>query len=106
MTTKQKALSPHRPAGRVQSRTLVTGEHRSGRTEWIPYVFLVPFLLPFLLFLIMPLLYAFYTSVFQEQLVGGTVFAGADNYMEAFKDPAFRTGIGRMIVFGIVQIPV
>jgi multiple sugar transport system permease protein len=93
----------------VETRPRPAAPVRAGRTDkraWIPYVFLVPFAVPFVLFLILPLLYALYTSLFQEQLVGGTVFSGTENYVEALGDRAFRSGIGRMVLFGVVQIPV
>jgi len=43
------------------------------------YLFVLPFMLVFLTMLVLPLAYAAYLSLFREQLIGGTVFAGLDN---------------------------
>lgn len=72
----------------------------------IPYLFLLPFLILFTLFLVLPLAYAFGMSIFEERLVGGSTFVGADNYLRALQDGAFWAGIRRMATFGIFQIPV
>ena len=50
-------------------------------------LFVAPFLVLFLLLFLAPLGYAAYLSLFQEQLIGGTVFVGLDNYVTALTDP-------------------
>jgi multiple sugar transport system permease protein len=45
-------------------------------------------------------------SLFEERLVGGSVFVGADNYLRALQDGAFWGGVRRMVLFGVFQIPV
>jgi hypothetical protein len=64
------------------------------------YVFAAPFLLCFLLLFILPLGYAAYLSLFKNQLVGGTVFAGLGNYVTALhRRPAHRRrGPGRAVL--------
>ena len=34
------------------------------------------------------------------------MFAGFSNYAQVFADPSFRQGVGRVLLFGVVQIPV
>jgi multiple sugar transport system permease protein len=68
-------------------------------------MFLLPFLILFALFLVLPLAYAFGLSIFEERLVGGSTFVGADNYLRAFQDRLFWAGIRRMVTFGVFQIP-
>ena len=34
------------------------------------------------------------------------MFAGLANYTQVFSDPSFRQGVGRVLLFGVVQIPV
>ena len=34
------------------------------------------------------------------------MFAGLANYTHVFSDPSFRQGVGRVLLFGVVQIPV
>ncbi len=87
---------------------------RTARLSWyfwlrrvgIPYLFLVPFLLLFCLFFILPLGYALGISLFADRLVGGTVFIGAQNYVQAFQDAAFWEGVRRVLLFMVVQVPI
>ena len=70
------------------------------------YVFGAPFLLCFLLLFVLPLGYAAYLSLFKNQLVGGTVFAGLSNYTRALTDGQFIAGVGRVALFFVMQVPV
>jgi multiple sugar transport system permease protein len=72
----------------------------------IPYLFLLPFLVFFLVFLVLPLAYALGISLFENRLVGGTVFVGAQNYLRALGDPDFLGGVVRMLKFGVFQVPI
>ncbi|MFI1330015.1 carbohydrate ABC transporter permease [Streptomyces sp. NPDC020845] len=65
-----------------------------------------PFLLLFLAFLVAPLGYAFWLSLKTSTLVGGEHFSWFDNYKQTFTDPHFLSGVRRVVVFGVVQIPV
>ena len=91
------------------SRTLTTKPGRSSRsrkharTGWL---FIAPFGLVFLIFLVAPLLYALYLSLYTKGLATGTTFAGIDNYVRAFTDPSFLKGISFVIRFSIILIPV
>ena len=66
---------------------------------------LAPFLLVFVGFLLLPLAYAGYLSLFRTQLVGGRVFVGASNYATALVDEQFWSGVARMLRFFLVQVP-
>src|ERR1700756_4726436 len=82
---------------------------RRGRrfaTALVPYIFLAPFAALFLAFTVAPLVYASYTSVFRDTLVGGTQFAGFANYLRAFSDLKFWGGIAHLALFGVVQVPI
>jgi hypothetical protein len=65
-----------------------------------------PFGLLFLAFLVAPLVYAFWLSLRTSTLVGGDHFSWFTNYKQTFTDPHFLSGVRRVIVFGLVQIPV
>jgi multiple sugar transport system permease protein len=69
-------------------------------------LFVLPFLLVVVLFLAVPLGYSFWLSLFSKSLATGTRFAGAANYLKAFTDPQMLDGLLRVVVFGVVQIPV
>jgi multiple sugar transport system permease protein len=70
------------------------------------YLFVLPFLVVFLTMLVLPLAYAAYLSLFREQLVGGTVFAGLDNYVRALQDDRLMQGVLRVGRFFAIQVPV
>ncbi len=82
------------------------------RRELTPYLFVLPFGLLFLLFFIAPIFYAIYESLFRSQRSGlglgaATVnFNGLSNYLQVIHDPDFYTGVGRVLLFMIVQVPV
>ncbi|MEV1247780.1 carbohydrate ABC transporter permease [Nonomuraea sp. NPDC050022] len=75
---------------------------RRGAVGWL---FILPFLVVFLVFLIAPLLYAGYLSLYTKGLATGTTFAGIDNYIRAFTDPSFLTGLWLVLRFSLVVIP-
>lgn len=85
----------------------------SGGVRVAPYVFLAPFIILFLVFLVLPIIVALYTSFFQTQR-SGLGFGGGDeqkfvwfdNYALAFSDAAFVESFGRVLLFGVVQVPV
>jgi multiple sugar transport system permease protein len=68
-------------------------------------LFVAPFLLLFLLLFLAPLGYAAYLSLFQQRLIGGTVFVGLDNYVTALTDPLLLHGVGRVALFFAIQVP-
>ncbi|MEV6633198.1 sugar ABC transporter permease [Actinoplanes sp. NPDC051470] len=70
------------------------------------YLFVLPFMVVFLAMLVLPLLYAAYLSLFREQLIGGTVFAGLDNYTRALTDDRLVGGVLRVVRFFLFQVPI
>lgn len=70
------------------------------------YLFVAPFMVVFLAMLVLPLAYAAYLSLFRERLIGGTVFAGLENYTRALTDPRLLEGIGRVGLFFLIQVPI
>jgi len=99
MTT---TTAPPRPA--TTRKAAKTSTRRSQATAG--YLFVTPFLLVFLLFFLLPLAYAAYLSLFREQLVGGTVFAGLDNYVRALGDERLLGGVLRVARFFVLQVPI
>jgi multiple sugar transport system permease protein len=69
------------------------------------YIFITPFLACFVLLFLLPLGYAAYLSLFKDQLVGGTVFAGLDNYVRAVQDERLVGGVLRVALFFALQVP-
>ena len=87
-----------RGAGRPHAATVLT--------------FVLPFFLPFLLFYLVPVGYAVWQSFLVVRRTGGeygtlyTTFGGFTQYAQAFQNTAFWGSIGRIALFGIVQVPV
>lgn len=83
-------------------------KHRSA-----PWILMAPFLVLFIGTIIVPILmtigYSF-TTVERSGLLGekGTTarFAGLDNYLAALSNVNFVASIGRMLLFGVVQVTV
>jgi len=75
---------------------------RDRRGVW----FVAPFLLGFLLFMVVPLGYAIYTSLYTYKIIGGTSFSGAANYTQTLQSWTFWSGVVRVIIFGAIQIPI
>jgi multiple sugar transport system permease protein len=85
-------------AGRLPGR-------RYTRHRLAGYMFVGPFLTVFAAMLVVPLVYALYLSLFRDRLVGGTVFAGLNNYRDILHDTRFHAGVARMAAFFFIQVP-
>ncbi|WP_136610928.1 carbohydrate ABC transporter permease [Sinomonas albida] len=77
-----------------------------GRRRNVGWLFVAPFGIVFVLFLVAPLLYALYLSLFNKGLATGTTFVGISNYVKAFTDPNFLNGVAFVLLFALVLIPV
>lgn len=74
----------------------------SKKAQLAPWNFLAPFLLFFLGFLILPMLYAVYTSLFIHRM-GIAYFVGLQNYITAFQDTAFWGSIVNVLGYAVLQ---
>lgn len=86
---------------------------RTASTKRAPWILLAPFLAVFLFTFVLPILGAIWSSftmvsrggLFGEEGVTQR-FAWFDNYALVLADGSFISSIGRMFLFGIVQVPV
>jgi multiple sugar transport system permease protein len=110
MTTTRE--SRQRPAATVTAspRDGRRGRGRRGpgrrSRQWPGAVFIAPHMLVLGLFMIVPTVYAIYTSLYTSRLIGGTHYSGLANYRTVFSSPEFWDGVRRVLVFGAVQVPV
>ena len=95
-STTVRTRAPRARSGVARSR------RRHSTTGWL---FIAPFGVVFLVFLVAPLAYAVYLSLFKKALIGGTQFVWFDNYVKAFTDQNFLDGVGFVIRFSLVLIP-
>ncbi|HEX5203573.1 carbohydrate ABC transporter permease [Paractinoplanes rhizophilus] len=94
------------PVSAGTSSPAATTATRSGRRHQNKgWLFILPFLVVFAAFLVAPLAYAGYLSLWTKGLATGTTFAGFDNYTRAFADPSFRKGLWFVLRFSVVVIP-
>ena len=104
MTTDTVDVAARVP--RLSSRQLSSKQRRARRRHSaFGWLFIAPFGIVFLVFLIAPLAYAFFLSLFKKALIGGTQFVALDNYAKAFTDPNFLEGIWFVVRFSAVLIP-
>ncbi|PMC74883.1 carbohydrate ABC transporter permease [Brachybacterium sp. UMB0905] len=83
------------------------------KARYAPWVLMAPFLLLFIGTMVVPIIMAIgysFTRVERSGLLGEqgveSMFAGFDNYVAALTNINFITSIGRMILFGVVQVTV
>ncbi|MCS5713953.1 sugar ABC transporter permease [Herbiconiux sp. CPCC 205716] len=74
-------------------------------------IFLLPFGVLFALFYLLPIGYAVYQSLLVVERDGTfgppvEVFGGLTQYIAVFQNEAFWSSVGRVLAFGIVQVPV
>ena len=99
----------HVSVANVGARRRRRGRRTGKGSAW---VLLLPFLLLFAGTYLAPIGYAVYLSLFTNKVSGLGLgprklhFIGIDNYTAVLQDPAFRDGILRVLLFGVVQVPV
>jgi multiple sugar transport system permease protein len=77
----------------------------------VRFGFLAPFFIPFLLFFVVPIFYAIYQSTLKITRTGGVFgstsvqFDGFGQYLKVLTDSSFLGGIGRVILFAFIQVP-
>jgi len=89
----------------AKSQRTSLAKMRTRRERW-GWFFTAPFTIVFTLFLLAPLGYSFYMSLYKKGMVGGARFAGAQNYVRAFTDPIFLHGLLRVLLFVVVMVPI
>lgn len=82
-----------------------TSGMRKPKREYIGMLYCLPYVVVFLFGMIIPMFYALYLSFFKQSLLGGTTFAGFDNFIAAFKDEALWSGFRRVLIYAAIQIP-
>ncbi|CAM5592026.1 carbohydrate ABC transporter permease [Streptomyces canarius] len=107
MTDTAARATPVVAPTRVRRR-LRGGGPRAGTVA----AFLTPFFLPFLLFYLVPVGYALWQSLRVVRRTGGqygtsyTAFGGFEQYAQVLRNTEFWSSIGRIGLFGVVQVPV
>ncbi|GAA1997904.1 sugar ABC transporter permease [Microbacterium pumilum] len=78
---------------------------------WVPYAFVAPFAILFLVFLVAPIVVAIVNSLYSRQSSGlgfggsSLEFVGFDNFVRALTDVDFLIGFPRVVIYGLIQVP-
>lgn len=103
-TTETTVPARRQPAARRAPRRGHSAyARRRGRAG---VTFVTPFMIIYTLFMIVPIGYAVYDSLYSTKLIGGTSFSGFANYATVLHSGPFWGGVIRVIIFGGIQIPV
>jgi multiple sugar transport system permease protein len=93
------------------ARDIVVKASKKVRHRGALAFFLLPFGVLFILFYLVPVLYAVYQSLLTVEREGTfgpavQVFGGLTQYIAVFQNEPFWASIGRVLLFGVVQVPV
>ncbi|MAP63575.1 MAG: ABC transporter permease [Microbacterium sp.] len=76
------------------------------REKLAPYLFLAPWLIGFFVITLGPMLYSFYLSFTDFNLLGGAEWIGIANYVEMFTDdPKYMDSVRVTLVYVFVSVP-
>lgn len=115
VTTPGVSVSEPAPPGGERAERRATARarpRRALRPRWEPYAFIAPFMALFACLYIVPIGYAIDQALYSTKQSGlglgvsHTGFTGLSNFGKVFSDGTFWAGIGRVVLFGAVQIPV
>lgn len=67
--------------------------------------FSLPYMAIYVAFLVFPVLYGFYLSFFDWNILSAKIFVGLKNYIEAFRDPEFLSSFLHTIQFVVISTP-
>ena len=99
------------PVGVPKAPPVVRKNRSSGAQRRAVALFIAPFGLLFLAFYAIPIVYAIVQSLLTVEREGTfgaprQVFGGFVQYEQVFQDGAFWASVGRVMVFGAVQVPI
>ncbi|WP_457967303.1 sugar ABC transporter permease [Arthrobacter sp. D1-29] len=108
---KAPTLSAQQPVQPGTTTTKPRKSRLSRKTKRAALLFLVPFMIMFLSMKVAPIFYAIYQSFFKTERSGlgvgsaKSVFSGVENYLVALQNSDFIASFGRVLLIGIVQVP-
>ncbi len=76
------------------------------RSEYLTaYIFIAPDLIGLIIFVILPILFAIYSSFFKWDMVSERIFIGFENYTRMFADSGWWKAIGRTLKLTAIYVP-
>lgn len=74
-------------------------------SDWRGILFSLPYVIVFVIGIVLPLMYSAYLGLFRTRVFDGTTFSGLFNYIKALTDIKLWSGYGRVLVYGLIQVP-
>ena len=71
----------------------------------VPYIFIAPNLLVFTVFVLVPIVFAFYISLNEWSLIGTPEFVGLGNYVEMLGDGQFWRSLYNTLIYTVGTVP-
>ncbi len=106
MTAPPASVAPETVAALPRAPGPLTDLPAPGERRWANGLFVVPFLVVYLLLLVVPLVYGWWLSLHNADLLSGTSrFVGLDNYVALWRDPIFLGAVRNTFVFVLVTTP-
>ncbi|MDC7287642.1 sugar ABC transporter permease [Blautia schinkii] len=78
---------------------------RERREHFTAYAFILPDFVGLIIFVILPIVYAFYISLFKWDLVTDKVFIGIENYIRMFHDKNWWMAMLRTLKLTLIYVP-
>ena len=105
VSTTQQGLLTQPSAGGHGPLPASTRRPRRRRGRLTGLWFVSPFVAILTLFMLVPIGYAIYSSLYTTKLIGGTSYSGLANYRTVLSSGEFWSGVERVTIFAIVQVP-
>ncbi len=100
MSTDRAVRLPFRRGTRSRGRP---GIRPTTLTAWL---FVAPFVVLMIVLIAVPTVSAFRMSLYTDTLARGPQFTGLDNFWQVLRDEQFLGGLRRILLLGVVQVPV
>ncbi|WP_350353222.1 sugar ABC transporter permease [Microbacterium sp. A8/3-1] len=84
---------------------------RAKSNRLAPYFFTTPAIVLYIVFTVIPVAYAIWLSLRAYRVTGGAlgrkqdVFVWFENYLAVLQDETFLAGFGRLLIYGVIAIP-
>jgi multiple sugar transport system permease protein len=78
----------------------------SGESKWIPYLFLLPWLIGLITITLGPMVASLYLSLTNYDLIGSSSFIGFDNYKQMFSDQRFLAAAWVTARYVLISVPI
>jgi multiple sugar transport system permease protein len=75
------------------------------RNKWLPYLFVLPYILHFVVFVAFPVFFSLFLTFHKWNIISPVEFVGWDNYSRMFYDRMFWKAILNTLKFLLIHIP-